>query len=300
MDIGFIGIGVMGLSMARNLMKQGHRLFVYTRTAEKARPIVEEGAQWCDSVADCAGHRDAVITMVGYPKDVEEVYFSERGILASAAPGCYLIDMTTTDPDLSVAIAREAEGKKMYALDAPVSGGDSGAKAATLSIMVGGRREDFDACLPLFQAMGKNIVYEGGPGTGQHTKMANQIALAGAIAGVCEALSYGKAQGLDLQRMLDSIGAGAAGSWQMSNMAPRMLRGDMNPGFYIKHYIKDMTIAERQTQKEERKLAVLDQVLAMYEALAQEGMGDLGTQALIRYYQPVSSAPSEDKEEGRL
>ncbi len=285
MQIGLIGTGVMGAAMARNLMKAGHSLYVYTRTALKAQPLIEEGAIWCPSVAACARERDAVITMVGYPKDVEEVYFGEEGILANARQGAYVIDMTTTDPVLSVRISDNARARGLHALDAPVSGGDSGARAGTLSIMVGGEKEDFDACLPLFSAMGTNIVYEGKAGSGQHTKMANQIALGGAIAGVCEAISYGQAHGLDIQTMLDSIGAGAAGSWQMSNMAPRMLKGDFAPGFYVKHYIKDMDIAQRQAAAVGQRLPVLEQVLAMYRELAQRGEGDLGTQALLHYYQ---------------
>lgn len=285
MEIGFIGIGVMGASMARNLMKAGHRLYVYTRTAEKARPLVEEGAAWCPSVAACACGRDAVITMVGYPRDVEEVYFGEAGILAHARKGAYVIDMTTTDPLLSVRISDAAQQRGLHALDAPVSGGDSGARAGTLSIMVGGEKEDFEACQPLFSAMGRNIVYEGAAGSGQHTKMANQIALGGAIVGVCEAISYGRAHGLDIQTMLDSIGAGAAGSWQMSNMAPRMLKGDFAPGFYVKHYIKDMEIARGQAEAAGQRLPVLEQVLAMYRELAGRGEGDLGTQALLHYYE---------------
>lgn len=285
MQIGFIGIGVMGASMARNLMKAGHRLYLYTRTAEKAKPLVEEGAAWCPSVAECACNRDAVITMVGYPKDVEEVYFGEAGILAHARKGAYVIDMTTTDPLLSVRISDAAHQRGLHALDAPVSGGDSGARAGTLSIMVGGEKDDFEACQPLFSAMGSNIVYEGKAGSGQHTKMANQIALGGAIAGVCEAISYGRAHGLDIQTMLDSIGAGAAGSWQMSNMAPRMLKGDFAPGFYVKHYIKDLDIARGQAAAAGQRLPVLEQVLDMYRELAERGEGDLGTQALMHYYE---------------
>ena len=285
MQIGFIGIGVMGAAMARNLMKAGHSLYVYTRTAKKADSLVAEGAIWCPSVAACAQDRDAVITMVGYPKDVEEVYFGEAGILEHAKQGAYIIDMTTTDPLLSVRISKAAQEKGLHALDAPVSGGDSGARAGTLSIMVGGEKEDFDACLTLLSAMGRNIVYEGKAGSGQHTKMANQIALGGAIAGVCEAISYGKAHGLDIQTMLDSIGAGAAGSWQMSNMAPRMLKGDFAPGFYVKHYIKDMDIAHTQAEAAGQRLPVLEQVLAMYHELADRGEGDLGTQALLHYYE---------------
>lgn len=283
--IGFVGIGVMGCAMAENLMKKGYEVTVYTRTKQKAEGLLEKGAKWCDTAAECARDQEAVITMVGFPKDVEEVYFGENGIFAAAKEGTYLIDMTTTSPKLSVKIYEAAKEQKMFALDAPVSGGDTGAKNATLSIMVGGDRDAFDACYDIFAAMGTNIIYEGPAGCGQHTKMANQIALGGAISGVCEALAYAKAVGLDQQTMLDSISAGAAGSWQMTNMAPRILKGDDAPGFYIKHYIKDMRIAVEESQQVQLDLKMLGSVLDMYETLAKSGMEDLGTQALYHYYQ---------------
>lgn len=282
--IGFIGIGVMGCAMASNLMKKGYELTVYTRTKQKAEVLLEKGAKWCDTAADCAKGQDAVITMVGFPNDVEEVYFGESGIFSAAEEGTYLIDMTTTSPKLSVKIYNAAKERKMHALDAPVSGGDTGAKNGTLSIMVGGDREAFDVCYDIFAAMGTNIIYEGPAGCGQHTKMANQIALGGAISGVCEALAYAKAVGLDQQTMLDSISAGAAGSWQMTNMAPRILKGDDAPGFYIKHYIKDMRIAVEESQEVHLDLKMLNSVLEMYEKLAESGMANLGTQALYHYY----------------
>lgn len=282
--IGFIGIGVMGCAMASNLMKKGYELTVYTRTKQKAEVLLEKGAKWCDTAADCAKGQNAVITMVGFPNDVEEVYFGESGIFSAAEEGTYLIDMTTTSPKLSVKIYNAAKERKMHALDAPVSGGDTGAKNGTLSIMVGGDREAFDVCYDIFAAMGTNIIYEGPAGCGQHTKMANQIALGGAISGVCEALAYAKAVGLDQQTMLDSISAGAAGSWQMSNMAPRILKGDDAPGFYIKHYIKDMRIAVEESQEVHLDLKMLNSVLEMYEKLAESGMANLGTQALYHYY----------------
>lgn len=282
--IGFIGVGVMGKSMVRNLMKNGFEVSIYARTKAKVTDILAEGALWCDSIAQCAQGKDAVITIVGYPKDVEEVYFGQGGILENASDGCVLIDMTTTSPQLSVKIEQAAKEKGLTALDAPVSGGDVGAKNGTLSIMVGGEKETYTQCLPIFQAMGTNIIYEGKAGAGQHTKMANQIALGGAIAGVCEALTYAKKVGLDLQTMLDSISKGAAGSWQMSNMAPRMLKGDFDPGFFVKHYIKDMNIALEEASHVNLTMPVLNEVHDMYQALDDRGMGDLGTQALIKYY----------------
>ena len=283
--IGFIGIGVMGAPMAGHLLKAGYSVAVYARRKEAADALVSQGAEFCSSIAQCAKGRDAVITMVGFPKDVEEVYFGEQGILQNASTGTILIDMTTTSPRLSLRIAQAAAKMGLCALDAPVSGGDVGARQATLSIMVGGDPAVYQACLPLFQAMGKQVVYVGPAGSGQHTKMANQIALGGAIAGVCEALAYGKRAGLDLPTMLQSISAGAAGSWQMSNMAPRMLASDFAPGFFIKHYIKDMDIALQEAEGFGLHMQVLEEVRKMYVALAQEGKENLGTQALYQYYE---------------
>lgn len=281
-SIGFIGVGVMGRSMVKNLLKAGYDVAIYSRTKSKLEDfLAENNVTWCDSAAACASGRDAVITMVGYPKDVEQVYFGQEEILAAAKPGTYLIDMTTTDPKLSVRIYEEGAAGGLHVLDAPVSGGDTGAKNGTLSIMVGGQETDFQACLPLFEAMGKQIVYEGPAGAGQHTKMANQIAIAGTIAGVSEALAYAERAGLDTQKMLDSISKGAAGSWQMENLMPKMMREDYAPGFFLKHFIKDMKIAQGQGFG---SLPVLERVCTMYGDLEAEGMGDLGTQALIRYY----------------
>lgn len=283
--IGFIGTGVMGQSMVRNLMKKGYEVSVYNRTRSKADEVVKEGALWCDDIRSCATGKDFVITIVGYPKDVREVYFGENGILNSADKGCILMDMTTTSPKLAVEIYEEAKKRGIYAIDAPVSGGDVGAKNGTLSIMVGGDKEIFDECHDVLKCMGTTIIYEGKAGNGQHTKMANQIAIAGAVSGVCEAITYARGAGLDVQTMLNSISEGAAGSWQMSNMAPRMLKGDFDPGFYIKHFIKDMKIAKEEAEDENIELKVLNTVLKMYEALEENHMGDLGTQGLIKYYE---------------
>lgn len=284
MKIGFIGIGVMGESMARHLMQNGHALTVYNRTRSKAEALLGEGAAWADSAGECAKGQDAVITMVGFPKDVEAVYLNEGSILDSAQPGAYVIDMTTTSPALWQRIAQEAEKRGLHPLDAPVSGGDSGARNATLSIMVGGREADFEAVQPLFACMGKSITLTGGAGCGQHTKMANQIAIAGAVAGVAEAVRYGEANGLDASNMLACISAGAAGSWQMSNNGPKMVSGDYAPGFYIKHFIKDMRIAAEEAERGGCELKVLGEVLRIYEDLLEEGKGDLGTQAIVEWY----------------
>lgn len=283
-SIGFIGIGVMGGAMAQNLLKAGFEVSVYTRTREKAETVLKAGAAWCDSVAECVKGKDAVITIVGFPEDVREVYFGDKGILHNARKGAYLIDMTTTSPKLSIEIANEAKKRDIFALDAPVSGGDSGAKNATLSIMVGGERSAFDECMDIFSAMGTTIIYEGKAGSGQHTKMANQIAIAGAIAGACEAIAYTKSVGLNPSVMLSSIGKGAAGSWQLSNNAPKMLADDFEPGFFIKHYIKDMRIAKDEAKATSTELPILNEVLAMYEQLSRNGMDELGTQALIKKY----------------
>ncbi|WP_024293289.1 NAD(P)-dependent oxidoreductase [Lacrimispora indolis] len=283
--IGFIGIGIMGKSMVRNLMKAGYEVAVYTRTRSKAEDIISEGAIWCEDVRACSKGRDAVITIVGYPQDVEEVYFGEKGIIANADKGTCLIDMTTTSPKLAVRIYEDARKAGLTALDAPVTGGDTGAREGTLTILVGGGRETFDRCLPVFEAMGKVIRYEGKAGNGQHTKMCNQIAIAGAISGVCEAMVYAKANGLDVGVMVDSIATGAAGSAQLNAMAPRILSGNFAPGFFIKHFIKDMKLAAEEAEAAGISLGVLDHVLSMYETMAASGLGDEGTQALVKYYQ---------------
>ena len=283
--IGFIGIGVMGGPMALNLMRAGYELTVYSRTKAKCEAVLAAGARWADSPAACAARQDAVLTMVGYPRDVEQVYFGADGILEAVQPGMLLIDLTTTSPELAKRIFAAAKERDADALDAPVSGGDTGAKAGTLAIMVGGEEPAFERAKPILEAMGKNVVYEGPAGSGQHTKMANQIAIAGAVSGVCEAIAYGRAQGLDLERMLATIGSGAAGSWQMTGNGPKMVSGDFAPGFYIKHFIKDMAIASEEAKKTGLSLEMLDEVLGMYRALEERGLGDLGTQALIRYYE---------------
>lgn len=282
--IGFIGVGIMGKSMVRNLRKAGYEVAIYTRTKAKAEDVIAEGVVWCDTAAECAKGRDVVITIVGYPKDVEEVYFGDNGIIANADPGTYVIDMTTTSPRLAVRIWEEAEKAGLHAVDAPVTGGDTGAKAGTLTILAGGKKEDFDACVPVFEAMGKNINYEGKAGNGQHTKMCNQIAIAGALAGACEAMVYAKNTGLDVDTMLKSISTGAAGSAQMNNVASKAAKDDYAPGFFLKHFIKDMGIADEEALAADTRLGVLEDVLGIAKKLESEGMGDLGTQALIKYY----------------
>jgi len=282
--IGFIGIGIMGKSMVRNLMKAGYDVSVYNRTKSKAEDVIAEGAHWCENAGQCAFQQDIVISIVGFPKDVEEVYFGPAGIIANAKPGAYIIDMTTTTPKLSVRIYEEAKKKGVFALDAPVSGGDTGAKNGTLAIMVGGDKEAFDACLPVFQAMGKNIMYEGKAGCGQHCKAANQIALCGTLASCAEAITYAEKNGLDPKVMLDTISTGAAGSWQLDNNGRKMLVEDYKPGFMIDHYIKDLRIAEEGAKDAGFELPIVEKVLAMFLKLQEEGDGRLGTQAIIKEY----------------
>lgn len=279
--VAFIGVGVMGKFMVSNLLKNGFEVSIYARNKAKVEDSIKEGAIFCESIKKCVQNKDAIITIVGYPKDVEEVYLSQDGIINSASQNSYLIDMTTTTPTLSVKIHEEAKKKNLKALDAPVSGGDIGAKNATLSIMVGGEKEDFEACKKLFEAMGKTIVYAGNAGSGQHTKMANQIAIAGVMAGVSEAIAYGKKMGLDIPTMLASISNGAAQSFHLTNNAPKMYKREFEPGFYIKHMVKDLKIANEEMPN----LKVLKDVLEIYETLEKNGDGDLGTQAICKYYE---------------
>lgn len=283
--IGFIGVGIMGKSMVRNLMKAGYEVHIFARTREKAEDVIAEGAVFHDSIADCVKERDAVITIVGFPKDVEEVYFDAGNILDSAKAGAYLIDMTTTSPMIAEEIYKEGTQRGFHVLDAPVTGGDTGAKAGTLSILVGGEKTDFEACMPLFEAMGTNINYQGKAGCGQHAKLANQIMIAGTLSGVCEALTYAKAKGLDLETVVKSVATGAAGSRQLDLFAPKIMAGDFAPGFFMKHFIKDMTLALNEANRSGLSLEVLSQVLASYEELQAVGHGELGTQALIKYYE---------------
>ena len=283
--VGFIGVGIMGKSMVRNLMKAGFELHIYARNRAKVEDVIGEGVLFHDSIAACVKGCEAVITIVGFPQDVEEVYFDEGGILESADAGAYLIDMTTTSPQISVKISKEGEEKGFHVLDAPVTGGDTGAKAGTLSILVGGKEEDFEACMPLFEAMGTNINYQGEAGCGQHAKLANQIMIAGTLTGVCEALSYAKAKGLDMPTLLKSVSTGAAGSKQLDTFGPKILEEDYAPGFFMKHFIKDMKLALVEANISGLSLEMLSLVLANYEELEAEGLGDLGTQALMKYYE---------------
>ena len=282
--IGFIGLGVMGKSMAGHLLMAGHPLAVHTRTAGKAEGLVANGARWASSPAELAAESDIVITIVGYPVDVEAVYLGKGGVITSAHAGTLLIDMTTSSPDLAKRIHAAAKAEGVHSLDAPVSGGDLGARNASLSIMVGGDRQAFEDALPVLEVMGKNIVYQGPAGSGQYTKMCNQIAIAPGMLGVCEALYYAKSAGLDPATVLASISSGAAGSWSLTNLAPRILKGDFDPGFYVKHFIKDMGIAIESAEAMGLDLPGLKLARELYGKLAEAGGADLGTQGLYRLY----------------
>ena len=283
-SIGFIGLGVMGRPMAKNLLKAGYSLSVYTRTKSTASDVLESGAAWKDSIAEVAAASDVIITIVGFPSDVESVYLGESGILNNAQPGSYVIDMTTSQPSLARQIYEQGVSVGIQALDAPVSGGDVGARNGTLTIMVGGDDDAFRACLPIFEVMGENIVLQGPAGAGQHTKMCNQITIASTMVGVCEAIVYAEGAGCDPQRVLQSISTGAAASWSLSNLAPRILAGDFDPGFYVKHFIKDMTIALESAQEIGIMTPGLNLSLSLYRRLAEQGEEDAGTQALIKLF----------------
>ncbi|WP_342544643.1 NAD(P)-dependent oxidoreductase [Lysinibacillus sp. FSL W7-1291] len=282
--IAFIGTGVMGASIIKHLIKNGHEVTVFTRTKEKAEPLVALGASWASSPAAAFKNRDIAFTMVGYPSDVEEVYFGQNGLFQTAEQGNVVVDMTTSEPSLAKRIYEHALSMGVEALDAPVSGGDIGAQNGTLSIMIGGDQATYDKVLPIMKHFGGNIVYQGEAGAGQHAKMCNQIVIASGMIGVCESLAYGLKAGLDLPTVLQSIASGAAGSWSLSNLAPRMIQGDFAPGFYVKHFVKDMKIALDESKKMGISLPGLSLAYDMYEKLIEEGYGDNGTQVLLKYY----------------
>lgn len=281
--IGFIGLGNMGGHMAGHLLAAGHPLFVFNRSRQRAAELISRGAQWCASPGEVASRVQVVITMVGYPHDVEQVYLGENGILANAHKAL-LIDMTTSSPELAVRIAAAADKTGCRSVDAPVSGGDIGARDAKLSIMVGGSQVAFDEALPILQLMGANIVLQGGPGAGQHTKMCNQIVIASTIMGVSEGLAYAKKSGLDPATVLKSIGGGAASGFQLTVMGGKMIAGDFAPGFFIEHFIKDLGIALAEAQRMQLDLPGLTLARKLFQGLAEQGMARLGTQSLIKHY----------------
>ena len=283
--IGFIGTGVMGNPMASHILKEGYELYVYNRTSAKTQSLVASGAHACDSPGSVAEMCDIIFAIVGFPKDVETVFLGSNGIVEKAKPGSIIVDMTTSTPDLAKKIASVAIEKGLHALDAPVSGGDVGAKSGMLSIMVGGKKEIFNRVLPLFELMGSNVVYQGSAGSGQHTKMANQIGIASSMLAMCESLTYAKAAGLDQKTVLKSISSGAAGSWSLTNLAPRILRDDYEPGFFVRHFIKDMQIAIDSSEAMGIPIPGLKVAKAKFDQIADQGLDNKGTQAVIKAYE---------------
>jgi len=282
--IAFIGTGVMGASIVKHLLKADYEVTVYSRTKSKAEGLMELGAKWAETPKEAANDQDIIFTMVGFPTDVEEVYLSENGLLESAKEGAIVVDMTTSEPTLAKKIYEAAKQKGISSIDAPVSGGDIGAQNGTLSIMVGGDRSVFEEILPILQIFGENIVYQGDAGAGQHTKMCNQLLIATNMIGVCESIAYAFKAGLDIEKVLQSISAGAAGSWSLSNLGPRMIKGDLEPGFYLKHFIKDMKIAIDEAERMNLDLPGVKLSKELYNTLLEKGYGDKGTQSLIKYY----------------
>jgi 3-hydroxyisobutyrate dehydrogenase len=289
--IAFIGTGVMGRSMAAHLLEGGYPLTVYNRSKEKAAELLEKGARWAESPGAAAETADIVISIVGYPRDVEEIYLGPRGIVERAKAGAVLADMTTSSPVLARKIAEKARARGIKSLDAPVSGGDLGAKNAALTIMAGGDEEAFTRMLPVFRLMGKTIVRQGESGAGQHCKMSNQIAIASTMMAAAEALLYGIKAGLDPHTMLKSIESGSAGSWTLSNLVPRMLAGDFKPGFFVKHFIKDMNIALESARELGIKLPGLEKARQLYQALAAMSRDQLEQAARIVLEKPAAGPP---------
>ena len=297
MKIGWIGTGVMGFWMCQHLIKAGYKIHVYNRTKEKANALIDMGAQWANSPAEIASLSDIIFSIVGYPKDVEEIYLGEKGVLKGCFPAGqtsgkakYLVDMTTTKPSLSIEIYNRAKEIGCYALDAPVSGGDVGAREARLTIMVGGDKDIYDFLLPIFSHLGKNIKYAGKAGSGQNTKMCNQIAITGIMIGMCESLLYGYKAGLNLDEMINTIKGGAAASWSLENYGPRILKGDYKPGFMVEHFIKDMEIALEESKKMDLNLPGFTLVHQLYTVLKAMGYGKSGTHSLMFALNQLSNA----------
>ncbi len=280
MKIGFLGTGVMGASMAGHLLDGGHDLVLFTRTRAKAEPLLSRGATWAESPREAAEGADVVISIVGMPADVESVHLGSEGTLAASTPPRLLIDMTTSTPSLARRLHEEASRRSVGAIDAPVSGGDVGARNASLSIMVGGDDAHVKSAWPVFDLMGGTIVHQGGPGCGQHTKMVNQILVASTMLGISEGLLYAQAAGLDGARVLESVGGGAAGSWTITNLGPRILAGDTAPGFFVDHFLKDLSIALDEAESMGLALPMLALARRFYAEASEKGLGSHGTQVL--------------------
>lgn len=284
MKIGFIGVGVMGKSMVRNLKKNNFDVEIFARNQAKVQDLIDEGIVFHSTIKELVEISDIIITIVGFPSDVKEVYFDDDKIINNAKKGTILIDMTTSSPTLAKEIYQKALDNGLYALDCPVTGGDLGAKNGTLTIFAGGDFDIYEKVIPVLKAMGSTIAYVGPSGSGQHAKLANQIAIAGAISAVGEIIAYSKANGLDPKALIEVWASGSAGSWQLKNMAPRALNGDLQPGFYIKHFIKDMNLALDEARSKGLDLKMLTTVRDMFQEMADNGFGNLGTQAIVDYY----------------
>ncbi len=284
MKIGFIGTGVMGKSIVKHFLTAGHEVAVYNRTKSKTDGLVEKGATWQETPAKVTNASEIIFSMVGYPSDVEEIYYGTDGIFSIDVAGKTLIDLTTSTPTLAEKIYQTAKENGAAAMDAPVSGGDLGAQNATLTIMVGGDQATYDQVVPLFEIMGKSYSLQGAAGSGQHTKMANQIMIAGTMTGMTEMLVYAKAANLDVPKVLETLGGGAAQNWSMTNYAPRILKADYSPGFFVKHFIKDLKIALDEAEKMQLDLPATKLATELYERLADQGFENDGTQALIKLW----------------
>jgi len=289
MNIGWVGTGVMGNSMCKHIIEDGHKITIFNRTKAKAENLIKMGATWANSPYEVAKNSEIVFTIVSMPGDVKEVILSDSGVLKGLKEGGIIVDMTTSSPKLAEDIYKAAKEKGVYSLDAPVSGGDIGAKNGTLSIMVGGDKNVFDRVLPLFKLMGKNITYMGKAGNGQHTKMSNQIHIATTMIGAVESLLYGYKAGLDLTEMINAIGSGAAGSWTINNLGPRIIKRDFDPGFFIDHFVKDMGIALEEARRMKLSLPGLSLANQFYIAAQALGLGKNGTQALALVLEKINN-----------
>jgi 3-hydroxyisobutyrate dehydrogenase len=294
MKIGFIGTGVMGSSIVRHLLGAEHQVTVYNRTKSKADALIEEGAEWADTPQQAATNSEVVFTMVGYPSDVEEIYYGENGIFSADVTGKIIVDLTTSTPSLAEKIAQTAKEKQADALDAPVSGGDLGAKNGTLTIMVGGEEAVYEKVEPLFHVFGTTVTLHGPAGKGQHTKMANQIMIAGTMTGMTEMLVYAQKTGLDLEKVIATLSGGSAANWSLSNYAPRILNGDYSPGFFVKHFVKDLKIALDEAEKMDVELPATKQAKILYQQLEESGFENDGTQALIKLWWPDGKIPEKN------
>lgn len=283
-SVGFIGLGVMGHSMAKHLIKAGYHLNVYNRTRSKAESLIAEGAKWMDTPQELASESDYVLTIVGYPEDVEKVYLGQSGLFEGSKPGQVFVDLTTSRPSLAIELAKQGKERGVIVLDAPVSGGDLGAREGRLTAMIGGEAIGLESVRPILDCFASNIFYHGSAGAGQHAKAANQIMIAGTMTGMTETLRYAKASGLDLNKVIDTLSGGAANNWSLSNYGPRILKEDYSPGFFVKHFIKDLGIALEAAQEYKIDLPGTKLALELYQELADAGLEDAGTQALIKLW----------------